>query len=93
MDNKEETIPQTLDKAIEDCHILIATLPYFHLGGSESIATVLHELQKKGDVIKKCLEVIEQLQTGNYIKSDTRYLSAPCCNTRLDIVKDILEDK
>lgn len=56
------------------------------------VEIVLDELENKENKIHKCLETINQLKAGEYTKGSKHYYSSLCCNARLDIIKDLLED-
>ena len=58
-----------------------------------AIETVLQALKDKENKINKCIETINQLKTGEYIKGPKHYYSSLCCNARLDIIQELLEGK
>ena len=60
---------------------------------SIAIETVLQLLKDKENKINKCIETINQLKTGEYIKGPKHYYSSLCCNARLDIIQELLEGK
>ncbi len=86
-----------LEEAIKRCNNIITTK--FNNDYSidsidkEAIKRILQILENKENKINKCIETINELKAGRYIKGEKGYMSSSCCNARLDIIQELLEDK
>ena len=59
----------------------------------EAIETVIQALKDKENKINKCIEAINELKTGQYIRGAKSYMPSLCCNARLDIIQELLEGR
>ena len=64
--------------------------------GKENLKNYVEKLEKENEQLKskiqKALEDIDLLMSGRYVKYSTQYMQSHCCNLRLDIIKEDLEN-